>query len=119
MWHLVLEGDRLLRWLEASPLLEVADVREQLGHALLRVIRDKEAGPQVAQHFKDTVRVLYRTVLQSTPFVWDLLRGRRRHLLVQHMVESVVRCLALPCLFISPGHMVACHVSRLHLAGPP
>jgi hypothetical protein len=57
MWHLVLESGRLLRWLDSCELLEICDISEQLGEALLRVIRDEEAGPQVAQEFKDTVRV--------------------------------------------------------------
>jgi hypothetical protein len=58
MWHLVLEGDRLLRWLEAYQQEEPSDLSRLLGEGLLRLIRDEEAGPQVAQHFKDTVRVL-------------------------------------------------------------
>jgi hypothetical protein len=58
MWHWVAEGDRLLRWLEAAPLLELDDVSGQLGEALLRVIRDELAGPQVAEEFRKTVSVL-------------------------------------------------------------
>jgi hypothetical protein len=58
MWRWVTEGSRLLAWLEAAQLLEPAGISGPLGEALLRVIRDEEAGPQVATRFKDTVRVL-------------------------------------------------------------
>jgi hypothetical protein len=59
MWHLVMEGNRLLTWLEATPLMEPrVEICEHLVEGLLRAVRDKEAGPQVAMAAQDTVRAL-------------------------------------------------------------